>query len=68
MMHGGVVDYNCKKFTDTPLSSTEAEWYAACETAKSGKWLRNMLQEIGLPMSSPSIILDDNKGCISYGK
>jgi hypothetical protein len=68
MMHGGVIDFNCKKFTDTPLSSTEAEWYAACEAAKSGKWLRNMLSEIGLPMTSPLIIFEDNQGCISYGK
>jgi hypothetical protein len=68
MMHGGVIDYNCKKFTDTPLSFTEAEWYAACEAAKSGKWLRNMLHEIGFPMSEPLIIFEDNQGCISYGK
>ena len=27
-----------------------------------------MLQEIGLPMSLPLIILEDNQGCISYGK
>jgi hypothetical protein len=68
MMYGGAVDYNCKKFTDTPLSTTEAEWYAACEAAKSGKWLRNMLHEIGFPMTSPLIIFEDNQGCISYGK
>jgi len=36
MMHGGVIGYNCKKFTDTPLLSTEAEWYATCEAAKNG--------------------------------
>ena len=68
IMNGGVIDYNCKKFTDTPLSSTEAEWYAACEAAKSGKWLRNMLHEIGFPMDSPTVIFEDNQGCISYGK
>ena len=67
MMYGGVIDYNCKKFTDTPLSSTEAEWYAACEAAKNGLMLRNLLVEIGLPMSSPLIIFEDNQGCISYG-
>jgi hypothetical protein len=40
MMHGGVIDYNCKELTNTPLSSTEAEWYAACEAAKSAKLIR----------------------------
>ena len=67
MMNGGVIDYNCNKFTDTALSSTEAEWYAACEAAKSGKWLRNMLSEMGLPLTSPLVIFEDNQGCISYG-
>ena len=56
MLHGGTVDYNSKKLTNTPLSSTEAEWYAACEAAKHGKWLRNLLFEIGFPMQSPLII------------
>ena len=61
MMNGGVIDYNCKKFTNTPLSSTEAEWYAACEAAKSEKWLRNLISELGFPLHQPLIIFEDNK-------
>jgi hypothetical protein len=68
MMHGGVIDYNCKKFTNTPLSSTEAEWYAACEAAKSGKWIRKILTELEYPIDGPLIIFEDNQGCVSYGK
>ena len=65
-LHGGTVDYNCKKFINTPLPSTEADWYAACEAAESGIWLRNFLYEIGFPMQSPLVIFEDSQGCISY--
>jgi len=68
MMHGGVVDYNCKKYTNTPLSSTEAEWYAACDAAKSALELRNLLIEMDCPLNGPITIFEDNQGCESYGK
>ena len=62
MMHGGVVDYNFKKFTNTPLSSTEAEWYATCEAAKTAKWIRKFLFENGYPIDGPLTIFEDNSG------
>jgi hypothetical protein len=68
MMNGGVVDYNCKKHTNTPLSSTEAEWYAACEAAKSALELRNLLIEMDCPLDGPITIFEDNQGCVSYEK
>ena len=68
MMHGGPVDWTCTKFSNTALSSTEAEWYAACESAKPALWLSNMLSEIGHYMPSPPVILENNQGCIIYGK
>ena len=68
MMHGGIIDYNCKKFTNTPLRSTEAEWYAACEAAKSGKWRRKFLTELEYPIAGHLNIFDDYNGCVSAGK
>jgi hypothetical protein len=67
LLHGGIIEYLCKKTVDTPLSSTEAEWYAACAAATAGKKLRHMLAEIGLEMTKPLVIFEDNKGCISFG-
>ena len=65
ILYGGAIDYNCKNLTETALSSTEAEWYAACEAAKSGKWLRNLLLELGFQMQSPLVIFEDNQGCVA---
>ena len=67
ILHGGVIDYLCKKTVNTPLSSTEAEWYAACTAATAGKKLRHLLEEIGFSMTTPLVIFEDNKGCISFG-
>ena len=48
-LYGGIISYECKRTTRTPLISTcEAEWYAACNAATDGLRIRNMLIELKL--------------------
>ena len=49
------------------MSSQEAEWYAACDAAKTAKFLRNFFQELELlGINEPIPLLEDNKGCIDF--
>jgi hypothetical protein len=43
--HGGPVSWSSKKQTCTALSTTEAEYIAACEATKTAVWLSCLLQD-----------------------
>ena len=47
------------------LSSTEAEYVAACSATKLACWLRSCLWELGCEQVEPTVIFEDNNGCIS---
>ena len=57
---GGAVVYRSKTKTINALSSTEAELIAAITAAKTDRFLRSMLQELGFPHESPTPIYEDN--------
>jgi len=38
------------------LSTTEAEYKAACEAGKEIVWMHKMLQELGFPVSTSSVL------------
>ena len=46
------------------LSSTEAEYIAACEATKEAVWMRRVLTDIGFPQSQPTTIWEDNRSAI----
>jgi hypothetical protein len=46
------------------LSSTEAEYVAACACAREVVWLRNLLTQVGQIQSEPTVVFEDNAGCI----
>jgi len=46
------------------LSSTESEAYTAVEATKDIIYFRNVLAELGFPLTSPSSLLVDNKSLI----
>jgi transposase InsO family protein len=50
------------------LSSMEAEQIAAFETSRSIVYFRQFLKELGLQQTSPTIIHEDNTGCIASSK
>ena len=51
-------------------STTEAEYIAACETAKEGVWIRNFLDDLGIFPASvkPLDLYCDNSGAIVQAK
>merc|ERR1712119_5363 len=61
---GGAIVYRSKTQSINALSSTEAEFIAACTCAKTALYLRSMLTELGLPPDGPTPIYEDNASTI----
>jgi hypothetical protein len=68
MMNGAPVSWRSKLQTTVSLSTTEAEYVAAAEAGKELKWMRNLLSELGYPVSGPSPLLMDNQSAIQVAK
>ena len=47
------------------LSSTEAEYLALFEASKTIMWLRQILEELGYPQPTPTMVHEDNKSTIT---
>ena len=64
---GGTVLYKTK-FQDTiAMSSTEAEFSAACEAAKSILYIRSILDELGVQQYHATTLFIDNNGALMMG-
>jgi hypothetical protein len=50
------------------LSSTEADYVAACAATKTVIWFRQLLDDIGWEQKSPTTLLCDNQGANSLVK
>src|SRR6266576_3355852 len=59
------VTWCTKKQSTIALSSTAAEYIALMEAVKEAKWLKNVLTGLGIIISKPIKIYEDNQGCIS---
>jgi hypothetical protein len=57
----GIVSWMSKRQSIVALSTTEAEYMAACEAGKEIIWMRKMLQELGFHMTTPSVLYMDNQ-------
>ena len=64
-MAGAAVSWSSKKQTSIALSSTKVEYIAGAHTAKEAIWLRQLLSELGLEMSSPTTLHIDNQSTIT---
>jgi hypothetical protein len=62
MLCGGPVAWKSVVQKRPALSSTDAEFVAASEAAREAVCLRNLLEELGFPQRSPTV-LEDNRGC-----
>ena len=67
-MGTGAVSWSSKLQSIVALSTTEAEYIAACEAGKEILWMRNMLQEFGFPVAGPSTLFMDNQSAITVAK
>ena len=72
LLNGGVVLWSSTKQRSIALSTGESEYIAAAEAAKTGQWLRGLLQELqrtyylGEHLSVP--IYSDNTACIALAR
>jgi len=60
----GPVTWGSRKQTSVTLSSTEAEFMAACAAAQESIWLVRMLTELGQVVPKPLVLFEDNQSCI----
>ena len=62
---GGAILYHSKSQLITALSSTEAELIAAVTAAKTVKFTRAVMKDLGLKQKYPTPIFKDNKLAIN---
>lgn len=62
------VTWASKKQSTIAVSSTEAEYLAASQATKEALWLRKLLSECGFPQTNPTVIFEDNQGCIALSE
>uniref|UniRef100_A0A5S6QQI6 Reverse transcriptase Ty1/copia-type domain-containing protein n=1 Tax=Trichuris muris TaxID=70415 RepID=A0A5S6QQI6_TRIMR len=61
---GSTISWFTRKQTSVALSSTEADYVAMAEACKELLWLRQLLEDFGIPQKSATTIFEDNQGCI----
>jgi hypothetical protein len=65
LMHaGGVVGYKTKYQDTIALSSTEAEFTAACDAAKLILFFRSLMDDLNIPQNNTTILYEDNNGAL----
>ena len=62
---GGVILYKTKFQDIVVLSSTEAEFIAACDAGKNSLYIRSILNDLGISQDQATIIYEDNQGAIA---
>ena len=64
MYAGGVVGYKTKYQETIALSSTEAEFTAACEAAKQILFFQSLLDDLAIQQTAATILYEDNNGAL----
>jgi hypothetical protein len=68
LINGGPVSWSSKLQPTVALSSTEAEYIAACDAVQEAICLRRLLEDVGYKQREPTVIREDNQGCIALSK
>ena len=68
LLNGSPLTWKSCRQTVVTTSSTEAEYVAACDGTKEVMWLRNLLEGISHPSSTPTILFEDNNSCIAQSE
>ena len=63
-MGGGCIFYKTRFQPTVALSSTEAEFIAACDAAKVILYMRSILDDIGISQDSATTLFEDNQGAL----
>ena len=64
MFAGGVIAYKSKYQEVIALSTTEAEFVAACDAAKIILFFRSILEDLQIPQDHATILFEDNNGAL----
>ena len=64
---GGTVAYKTKFQPTVALSSTEAEFMAACDVGRMCLFIRSILWDLDIPQEAATVAYEDNDGCTSMG-
>ncbi|MCO5605159.1 hypothetical protein L7F22_059339 [Adiantum nelumboides] len=64
----GVISWISKKQPTVALSSTEAEYKAACFASCEALWLRRLLGDMGAVQEQPTMLLCDNQSCMAIAR
>jgi hypothetical protein len=64
---GGTVAYKTKFQPTVALSSTEAEFMAACDLGRMCLYIRSILWDLDIPQEAATVAYEDNDGCTSMG-
>lgn len=60
----GIVTWKSRRQKSVALSTTEAEFMAACEGAKEAVWLHQLLRDVGCVQENPPTLYIDNQSAI----
>lgn len=64
VLGGAAVSWSSRTQPTTALSTSEAEYMAACSATQECMWLRGMLTDTGHPPTAATTIYEDNQACI----
>jgi hypothetical protein len=62
---GGTIAYRTKFQPTVALSSTEAEFMAACDIGRMCLYVRSILWDLDIPQEAATVAYKDNDGCMS---
>ena len=62
---GGTVSWGSKKQKTVTLNTVEAEFQAACLAIKEVRWMRGLLNELGIKVGDVNLFCD-NEGCLAH--
>jgi hypothetical protein len=58
------VAWTCRRQRTIALSSSEAEYMALGDAVQEALYLRQLLDDMGFKQSGPTLLFEDNQGCI----
>jgi hypothetical protein len=64
---GGTLTYKTKFQPTVALSSTEAEFMAACDIEKMCLFVSSLLWDLDIPQEAATVAYKDNNGCTAMG-
>ena len=66
-LSGGVIAYKTRFQPTVALSSTEAEFMAACDVGRMCLFIRSILWDLDIPQEAATVAYEDNDGCTAMG-